>query len=960
MKHIVSTLFSWSFLLLLCTFQAQAQLTAIPDPNFEAHLISEGIDQDQTLNGRMATADAVNVVTLRLSHKSISDLTGIKAFVNLQNLYCGHNNLQSLDVSGLPKLDRIDVSHNNLQSVNLSNCPLLKYVYLQSNPGLSMVDLSTNPSLLALFASHTNLQSLDLTNNPLVNAINISVTHVPRTDFTNLTNLYSLAVDNLNWGSIDVSIYPNLANLWVRGNNLNVLDVNSNPNLESLYCSRNNLRQLNLQNNSLLQSFSCDRNDLPALDLSNNLLLKDIHASDNKIRQIDLSNLAMLEILSFSNNELAVLDLSNNQYLRFVDVKGNLLYYINGKNDGMLGQNTPGIARVDFSNNMSNLLVCLKDTSIYRHPLIWKDDATTTYSEVCPNSNLLGHVRLDTNLNCYPEINELGLRGYSIIATSAVDTSYLWTTSQGQYVGELPHGTYQLNFVENMLPYRAACSIQQSTTLDSITPRDTIDWSIFTTVECPYMEVSISAPFIRAAGGGSAYTVNYCNKGTADAHGVYVEVTIDSALQVLSTSIPIQSQVGNVYTFNIDTVLINNCGRFQIQVLLNSGLDISNVYCSEAHIFPDSLCENTWSGPIIETTSNCQQDTVFFELHNVGAAMGVAQTYTIFEDHVMLMTAPFTLGANGNMIIAQAASPNKTYRIEATQAAGIPPYVASPIAYSSTFSCNNNLPLNWNNQFLNQFYTGNSTPWVHRDCQQAIAPYDPNDKAAQPAGYGANHYIYNTTPLDYKVRFQNIGSDTAFNVVIVDTISPFLDITTLKVGASSHPYTWTITNNRVLRMTFADIKLVDSTTNEPLSHGFFTYTIQQKPNLPLGTRIENTAAIYFDYNPPIFTNTTFHTIGQKFYSTGFNHTDEVWSEAPSIKVYPNPFQEYTTLQVEGVEQWQELTLEVIDITGRVVQQLTSKHTNQILLSRKHLVQGLYFYRLLGNGQLIGTGKLQVQ
>jgi hypothetical protein len=54
--------------------------------------------------------------------------------------------------------------------------------------------------------------------------------------------------------------------------------------------------------------------------------------------------------------------------------------------------------------------------------------------------------------------------------------------------------------------------------------------------------------------------------------------------------------------------------------------------------------------------------------------------------------------------------------------------------------------------------------------------------------------------------------------------------------------------------------LPDSTTDEPGSQGYVIYRIKPLPTLAFGDVIENTASIYFDENPPIVTNTTFHTI----------------------------------------------------------------------------------------------------
>ena len=46
--------------------------------------------------------------------------------------------------------------------------------------------------------------------------------------------------------------------------------------------------------------------------------------------------------------------------------------------------------------------------------------------------------------------------------------------------------------------------------------------------------------------------------------------------------------------------------------------------------------------------------------------------------------------------------------------------------------------------------------------------------------------------------------------------------------------------------------------NEPASHGFIQFKIKLKQNTPYWSTIKNTAAIFFDFNEPIFTNTTSH------------------------------------------------------------------------------------------------------
>jgi hypothetical protein len=65
----------------------------------------------------------------------------------------------------------------------------------------------------------------------------------------------------------------------------------------------------------------------------------------------------------------------------------------------------------------------------------------------------------------------------------------------------------------------------------------------------------------------------------------------------------------------------------------------------------------------------------------------------------------------------------------------------------------------------------------------------------------------------------------------------------------------------VLTWTFDNINLPDSTRDQAGSNGFVKFTVLPVKDLPAGTRIENFADIYFDYNPPVRTNTVFNTLG---------------------------------------------------------------------------------------------------
>ncbi|HYF29924.1 MAG TPA: T9SS type A sorting domain-containing protein [Chitinophagaceae bacterium] len=138
--------------------------------------------------------------------------------------------------------------------------------------------------------------------------------------------------------------------------------------------------------------------------------------------------------------------------------------------------------------------------------------------------------------------------------------------------------------------------------------------------------------------------------------------------------------------------------------------------------------------------------------------------------------------------------------------------------------------------------------------------YDPNDKRESTGDNFSLQDVFDGKHINYTIRFQNTGNDTAFNIFIRDTLDAKLDWTTMEMVSSSHPYRLTITDGNKLEWTFSNIHLVDSVHNEPASHGYISYSIKPISTLAAGDIIQNSASIYFDFNLPVKTNTVLTVI----------------------------------------------------------------------------------------------------
>lgn len=216
-------------------------------------------------------------------------------------------------------------------------------------------------------------------------------------------------------------------------------------------------------------------------------------------------------------------------------------------------------------------------------------------------------------------------------------------------------------------------------------------------------------------------------------------------------------------------------------------------------------------------------------------------------------------------------------------------------------------------------------------CIDVRNSWDPNMKEVSPEGIGAAGNVAPNTTFTYTVHFQNTGSDVAYNIYVLDTLDSDLDPSTLKVTGFSHPMHMNLLPGNIMKFNFDNIMLDDSTHNEPGSHGYVTYQVKTKPGLTTGTQIQNTAHIYFDFNPAVVTNTTINTI-----DISLDVNDLGSSEA--ISIVPNPASDVIRIGFTGVAGSTEVQL--LDITGRVITAKTITG-NESIMEVSSIPPGVY-------------------
>ena len=280
---------------------AQRQYTLIPDPNFEAALSAY---DDIPNDGKVPTNNINTITNLDVSNKNISDLTGIQDFTALEYLSCHDNNLTTLNLTNCDNLAELYCGRNNLNSLDLNSNTALTHLACSVN-NLDSLNINNNPNLLVLYCDNNNLTSLDISNNTALNELHCNGNDFVTLSFSNNTSLSSLYCDN-NYDLIS-------------------LDVSNDASLTLLHCDHCSLTSLNTSNNTALTYLYCRSNNLTSLDVSSNTALTELHCYINDLINLDLTNNPNLQRVSCDNNQLEHLDIrnGNNQNISFFDVRNN-------------------------------------------------------------------------------------------------------------------------------------------------------------------------------------------------------------------------------------------------------------------------------------------------------------------------------------------------------------------------------------------------------------------------------------------------------------------------------------------------------------------------------------------------------------------------------------------------------------------------------------------------------------
>ncbi|KAA3637010.1 MAG: T9SS C-terminal target domain-containing protein [Bacteroidetes bacterium] len=587
-------------------------------------------------------------------------------------------------------------------------------------------------------------------------------------------------------------------------------------------------------------------------------------------------------------------------------------------------------------------------------------------------NHIIGKVYYSTDgCNEYEE-GDVDLKDWIVKAESDNATYFGTTDENGNYDIRVDSGFYTVSLLTQN-PYWSVCNVEFTIDFNTFYDTTSFYFPVEAELDCPWLTVNVSSDEVVVCE-DFTYTVNYANLGPVTVNDPYIEVQLDDELEFVNASIDWEALGGNLLRFGIDDVLPTNKDTFTIDVAWAEGCEDvqeDQAIVISAHAYPDTLCLEPgpeWDGSSLAVTGVCDQDSIRFYVQNVGEvamAEGVTRTAFIVEDQIIFNMEPIEIeGLEPAEILELPAikANGSTFRIIAEQSIDHPGYNYPTVAVEG---CVEEEGESYSTGQYAQFPENDQDPYISIDVKEAISSNSPVILRGYPRGY-QDSIITPTTDLNYTIVFQNLGTDTISRLVIRDTLPAFLDRTTIRPGASSHPYDFQIYDNGVLKFTFEEIQLLPgSSADAALTRGFVKFAIPQLPDNPLGTIIENSAAIYFDYEEPVYTNVTRHFVGCLDFLDEEEGCITVDTDGPTIpgleiKVYPNPFNETVTIEIGGGYENEEVTFNLFDITGRLLrsQQFIG---NKYDFNRNQLPSGLYIFKLESSeGKQIGSGKMLIR
>ena len=915
---------------LLSVSGIKAQYVFIPDQGFLNYLLSSGFGS--AINGDSLLITSPLVTSLQImdcSNRGITSLEGVEYFTGLKQLDCSSNSISAISV--LPD----SLLYLNVQNVGLTSLPGIlpprmlslhcsnnQLMQLPLLPSTLQVLYCESNQLTSLPSLPNNLSTLDCSGNQLTVLPSLPNNLAMISCLSNqLTSIPPLPNSLVNF---DCS-YNSLVNLPVIPTSIRYLACISNQisqlpvlpdSLNSLHISQNPIHILPSHLPTYLRSLWCSMNQLDSLPVLPDSLV-DLKAGNNSfysvptlpegIVYVNLSGNHLSQISSFPTS-LVYLYLSDNSFdsipllppsLQTLHVISNHLHSIPSLPSTLIELKCDSNPIHFLPSIPSGLMIltCTHDSlqliSTLPNTLSTLNCSWNQITEIKNLPYSMSILNISVNpIACLPPIHSL--------------TEFLWS------------GT-QIHCLPNIITVTSFNCFPSITNVPICEPfvDCPIDWSISGFVyedlngDCVQDSTDIPLSNVKMLLDSSGVTLQSC---FTNSFGMYAFATGQGSYSV---------RLDSMYALNV------NCpvsGFYTSQISASDSVDDQlnfSLSCSSGFDLVANSVSALSQFRIGRTTEVSIRAGDYSQLLGTSCYNGPGVIDCILNGAILYQgpapgsVAPQVLSIDTLRWVVNdisASSINSDYKINVGVLPGA--NLQNPVCfYLSIYPT------------IGDLNTNNNTETF---CFPVVGSFDPNEKLIMPSGsVDTSDHAFNFT-----IFFQNTGNAPAEDIYIIDTLDNDLDASTFEFLSSTHSVVTQMLPGNILRFNFHGINLIDSVTNESLSHGNVQFRIHRKVSTGMGTEITNTAYIYFDQNAPVATNEVYAIV------TSLVNVQSIKEQ--TAFVYPNPAFDQVTIRANGENI---ISAEILDVAGKSIAYLKGSNHSEMQIDLKSLSSGIYFAKI---------------
>ncbi|MFT3796396.1 T9SS type A sorting domain-containing protein [Flavobacterium sp.] len=899
-------------LLIMMALLAQfsvAQIVNIPDPVFKMVLVnSSNVDPnsffynvakdlagnplaiDANDDGEIQESEAAQVSFLWISpgfDPNVYSFVGIQSFVNLREIRFYGNPITTLDLSGMSSIQKLKIEGmSTLTQVNLTGLTGLLDLYVNqvpnaninftgvnnlktlkwNNNGTAPLTLSLLPGLEKLTANYNTFTTMNFTGLSSIRSIDCNYNEITTLDLSPIVTLDSLTCHHNSIATLDVQPLVNLKYLNCTSNEMTSLDPHGLASLKYLCCGGNvPFASVNLQGLVSLETLILSFTGITAIDLSPVPSLKTLTLIRNELDALDLSPVPNLVSLNCTENNLTALDLSVVPNLQTLNCSRNLITDLNISQNTMMktidvSYNDVPAIDVSAMPNLQTLNVSHNEVSTI--DISQNTQMTGLLAGSCPMletvfakngaNETITMFNQSSNIR-YVCVDEAQVAG---IQQNIVTYNLTATCHVNSYCSFVPGGQFYTVAGNNRLD------------LDN-NGCDSGDIA-FPNLKLTFASNTDSGSFIANHSGAYTYSLQAGNYTVTPS----VENPSYFSVSPASTAVSFPSMASPV---SLDFCLVPTGSHPDVELVImpdgiaRPGFDAHYkiIYINKGNTIESGSVTLDFDDAILDFVSSSQSLLV-----------QTANLLTWDFDNLM----PFETRE-----IDLVLNVNSPLEVPAVNLGDVLSYTATAVTANDETPNNNVSSLR----------------------QTVVNAFDPNDKTClEGSTVGpdmAGQYVH------YLIRFENLGTAVAENVVVADLIdSNKFEVSSLVPLAGSHDYVARINGDKV-EFIFENINLPFEDVN---NDGYVLFKIKTKPTLVLGDTFSNAASIYFDYNHPVVTEaavTTISALAARDFEIG-----------QYFSIYPNPADNVLNIQTNGNIQLQSLV--VYNTLGQAV--MVVAHANQ--------------------------------